>query len=376
MERLRGLVDLVGRRPVEAAHLWQRGRFQVRWGVPSVLAMSPPNDRDRSGHDEQGPGGSGRPAGIDDDHGPSHSHSHSHDDGHGHGDPGHGHAAGVTPDGKDWADVLDALVVDGELAGPVFEAAMVAAAAAGAEAAAVRRVLDLGSGAGVATLELARRFPNARVTAVDVSAGLLASIEERAAAEDLAERVDTVEANLDDGLRGALLGQPVDLVWSSMALHHVAGIDALLAELADGLAQGGMVVLSEFGEPLSTLPADDPLVVDGTYGRWQAAMAAAIDAHLPGGIALDWPALLAGAGLDLVHHVEVPVVVEPPLVERHRAWLVDHLARVRAVVERMGDADRVALDGLLAHGSTGSIDLREDLAIRYSRQVYVARRPA
>lgn len=301
---------------------------------------------------------------------------HDHDHGHGHGGGhGHGHASGVTPDGKDWAEVLDALLVDGELATPVFAAAMAAVAKAGLESGAIGRILDLGSGAGVATLELARRFPAATVTAVDVSVGLLASIEERAEAQGLSDRVRVLEANLDDGLPAGLIEEPVDLAWSSMALHHVAGIGDLLAQLAEGLAPGGLLVLSEFGAPLTTLPADDPLVVDGTYGRWQAAMSAAIDAHLPGGIALDWPALFAAAGLELAVHEEVAVVVEPPLVERHRAWLVDHLSRVRSVVERMGEADRLALDGLLAADSPDGIELRDDLAIRYSRQLFVARRP-
>ncbi len=66
----------------------------------------------------------------------------------------------------------------------------------------VRRILDLGSGTGTGTFALARRFPGAEVIAVDQSAGMLARLRSKAADSGLADRVQTMEADLDGAWPG------------------------------------------------------------------------------------------------------------------------------------------------------------------------------
>ena len=84
---------------------------------------------------------------------------------------GHGH---VHLDEGDW----EALAVDAELEGElllgfVTDTARWIDELRGPDAPPVRRVLDIGSGPGVGTCELARRFPDAHVIAVDGSPAML-----------------------------------------------------------------------------------------------------------------------------------------------------------------------------------------------------------
>ena len=76
------------------------------------------------------------------------------------------------------------------------------------------RVLELGCGTGNLTKKLFEHFPNASVTAVDVSAEILAVAERQLAGRDVTVvNQDFSELNLE--VRG------FDLVISSIAIHHI-----------------------------------------------------------------------------------------------------------------------------------------------------------
>src|SRR5258708_32900277 len=60
-----------------------------------------------------------------------------------------------------------------------------------------RRIVDLGCGTGAGTLALLERFPEAELTAVDLSAAHLHRLQEKAAAAGAADRVRIVQADLD-----------------------------------------------------------------------------------------------------------------------------------------------------------------------------------
>ncbi len=79
-----------------------------------------------------------------------------------------------------------------------------------------RRVLDLGAGSGTATIGLAQRFGGAEVIAVDVSEEMLRRIRATALDLGLADRIRTVQADLDLGWAAV---DPVDVTWASMSLH-------------------------------------------------------------------------------------------------------------------------------------------------------------
>jgi ubiquinone/menaquinone biosynthesis C-methylase UbiE len=81
------------------------------------------------------------------------------------------------------------------------------------------RVIDVGAGTGTGALTLARQLPDAEVIALDVDEEMLKHIQDKARASGLADRIRTVQADLDqawpDGLKTA------DLVWAANSLHHM-----------------------------------------------------------------------------------------------------------------------------------------------------------
>lgn len=98
------------------------------------------------------------------------------------------------------------------------------------------RVCDAGAGPGADTETLAAALPEARITAVEISAPLAA--EARARLAPYAPRVEVVEADM------AALAGPCDLIWSAGALYFLGVAEGLRA-WRDALAPGGAVAFSE-----------------------------------------------------------------------------------------------------------------------------------
>ena len=132
--------------------------------------------------------------------------------------------------------------------------------ARGPDARAVRLVVDVGSGPGVGTCELARRFPDAQVIAVDSSPAMLARVERRAAAGGLGGRISTHLAELPGGLDG--IGT-ADVIWASMSLHHVGDEAPRLRALHGLLDQGGLLAIAERAEPTRVFPTIPAWAVRG-----------------------------------------------------------------------------------------------------------------
>src|SRR5919202_2724723 len=166
------------------------------------------------------------------------------------------------PPDLDWAAMVEFAELEGEVLTPFLAVAMslLGDLTGGRE---VRRILDIGSGPGVATCVLAEEFPSARVVAADGSAEMLAAVAARAARLGLGDRVDTRLVDLHEGV-GTLDG--ADLVWASMVLHHVGDEGAALRGLRSLLEPGGLLALVEFGDPLRVLPDGVDL---GRPGLWE-----------------------------------------------------------------------------------------------------------
>lgn len=109
----------------------------------------------------------------------------------------------------------------------------------------VRVAIDLGCGTGSATQMIAARWPQAEVTGVDASAGMLAH------EAPAGSRVDWRQADIGDPTAWAPLSSP-DLIYSNAALHWLPEHATLFPALLDQLAPGGMLAVQmprNFGAP-------------------------------------------------------------------------------------------------------------------------------
>ena len=232
----------------------------------------------------------------------------------------------------------------------------------------VRRVLDIGCGPGVATVDLARQFPAARVVAVDGSAAMLARAAARVTRFGVADRVETLLAELPGGL-GPL--ERAEVVWASMVVHHVGDETAALRQIQEVLAPGGVLALVERARPLRVRPAgaDTGLWdrLDAAGEHWFAGMRAALPDAAP---SADYPLMLAGAGLDVVADEVLTLDLDGPLDGPGRRFAHEHLTHTRTRLEGHAEpADLAALDELLAAG----VEQCDDLSLHASCHLYLAR---
>ncbi len=276
-----------------------------------------------------------------------------------------------------WAD-------DTELAGEVLLGFVTSTAAwitdlRGPDAPPVRRVVDIGSGPGVGTCELARSFPGAHVTAVDSSPAMLERTTRRIAGLGLEGRVDTHVAELPGGLDGLDGRGQVDLIWSSMALHHVGDEVAALRAMGDLLGPGGLMAIAERDEPLRFL-ADLDLGRPGLIERlvqmdddWFAAMRAGLAGSAP---SADLAAMITAAGLEVVATRQAREQLDPPLSDTARRYVLSQLRRTREHLDdRFDDTDKHALEVLCDPDDPRSVLHRPDVFLTATRLIAIARRP-
>jgi SAM-dependent methyltransferase len=164
------------------------------------------------------------------------------------------------------------------------------------------------------------------VIAVDESGDLLARLRAKARDLGLEDRVQTVEADLDQAWPA--LG-PVDVTWTSMALHHLADPDRALREIFAATRPGGLVAVAESTAPMRFLPDDIGLGRPGLEARAQSA----------------------------------------------GRYAQAYLRRVRGHLDGALAADDLAtLDVLIGDDGPGSVLRRRDLAIRNTRTIWTATR--
>jgi ubiquinone/menaquinone biosynthesis C-methylase UbiE len=240
----------------------------------------------------------------------------------------------------------------------------------------IRRILDVGSGPGVAACRLAEQFGDATIVAADGSSEMLAGVTARAERLGLSDRVETRLVELPDGIDD--LGS-ADSMWVSMVLHHVGDESAALRAFRRLLRPGGLLALVEFGDPLRVLPDDGGEL--GNPEVWQrldrasASWIADLRAGVSGAVASDdYPSMLAVAGFEVVVDRTVSMHLGPPLDHRGRELAVTYLKRMRDHVEPYADAsDLAVLDRLVDEADPGGIWRRPDALLDISRHVFVAR---
>ena len=231
------------------------------------------------------------------------------------------------------------------------------------------RILDLGSGTGTGTLALARRFEEADVIAVDVSAPLLGRLEAKARELGTDRRIRILRADLDTGWPDT---GPLDLVWASNSLHHLADPDRVLGEVFATLRPGGLLVVAEMDSFPRFLPED---LGPGLEARAHAALADGLAQDVPH-LGSDWAPRLRQAGLSIEARRSFAISLAAPLPPAARRYAQASMSRLRAGLEgRISAADTAELDALLDADGAGSLLRRDDLTVRTTRTAWVARRP-
>lgn len=120
--------------------------------------------------------------------------------------------------------------------------------------------LDVGGGTGRLSILLADRVGSATVT--DPSAGMVQMARQRIEEAGLSDRLRAVRADLTtDRLTGSY-----DVAWSSLAMHHVPDLDALLRSVAALLVDGGRLAIADLDEDPDGAFHADVADFDGHHG--------------------------------------------------------------------------------------------------------------
>lgn len=234
------------------------------------------------------------------------------------------------------------------------------------------QIVDLGCGTGAGTFALLDRFPEARVTAVDASAGHLRRLWDKARARGVEGRVHTVRADLDE-TDWPDLGTP-DLVWASASMHHMADPGRALRNVRALLAPGGLFAVVELAGFPRFLPGTAPEGRPGLEERCHEASDHFHAEHVPHRGA-DWGPKLAEAAFTVEDERTITVNIDGTRNKSIGAYALGSLRRMRPLVAAaLSPEDLAALDRLLDTDSSDSLLRREDLAVRTERTVWAARR--
>ncbi len=146
---------------------------------------------------------------------------------------------------------------------PVHEKRQVAVARAIEEAVSLSpgmSAVDVGGGTGRLSILLADQIGSVVVT--DPSAGMVQVAQKRIETAGLGDRLRAVQVDLTtERLDGAY-----DVVWSSMALHHVHDLDGLLRSVAGLLVTGGRLCIADLDEDPDGAFHADKVDFDGHHG--------------------------------------------------------------------------------------------------------------
>lgn len=277
---------------------------------------------------------------------------------------GHRHQHAAT---DDYTDLLE---LDAEVLADYWAAALDWVRAMAAEAPRTR-LLDLGAGTGTGALGLARRFPDAEVTALDVNPASLAKIAAKAAAAGIGDRVHPVEADLDAGWPDV---GPLDLTWASASLHHMADPARVLRDVLAATRPGGLIAVSEFAAQLLFLPDELGVGRPGLEGRITDVLGRAYRDEMPT-LGSQWAPRLAEAGWAVVAEQDFTVDLDPPAhpsaTRYARGWF-ERLSE--GLSDRLDPDDQATLAALLDDHGPHSLLNRPDLHIRGGRTITIARR--
>jgi SAM-dependent methyltransferase len=288
---------------------------------------------------------------------------------------GHGHAHGHGAHHDDWDTQGNRLENEAEVSIGFLEDA--AAWLAGLlDGQPVRRVLDIGSGPGVAACVLAAAFPDAEVVAVDGSAPLLERATARVARLGLGDRVTVAHQDLPAELDGLA---PADVVWAARVVHHLGDQEDAVRRIGALVRPGGVLALAEGGLPMRFLPRDIGFGRPGIGVRLEAALEdlfSEMRAAQPDAVETveHWPAILAAAGLTPAGTRSFLVDRPAPLDPAARTVMLDWWTSIGSrVADRVSTEDRRTLERLLDPDDEKSLHHREDAFVLWASTVHAGR---
>jgi ubiquinone/menaquinone biosynthesis C-methylase UbiE len=136
--------------------------------------------------------------------------------------------------------------------------------------------LEIGSGTGYFSLNLVQLGVIERLTATDISAGML----KRLAATAEALGVDQVTTVATEAEELPFEDESFDLVFGHAVLHHIPDLDRAFAEFRRVLRPGGMVAFagepSRYGDRLAALPKRTGMLVAPAWRRLTGARRRAV----------------------------------------------------------------------------------------------------
>ena len=130
------------------------------------------------------------------------------------------------------------------------------------------RAIEFGCGTGLLSFALQARF--AAITLADTSPGMLDVLRQKI---EMAGLPHMQAVLLDDS--ATMNGQPFDMVYSLMTLHHVPDVNVALRRFHDWLDDGGQLCIADLDAEDGSFHDHDPSVHNGFERAQLAGMVAA-----------------------------------------------------------------------------------------------------
>ena len=288
---------------------------------------------------------------------------------HSHGGASHDHSPHPAHDDATDAALAELLDLDGVVLRSYWADLLTDIERAATRA---ERVADLGAGSGVGTIALAQHFAGAEVVAIDSAPEMLRRIGVKAVDLGLAHRIRTVAADLD--VEWPAVGH-LDITLASMSMHHLADPDRVLGDLLAATRPGGLLAVAELTEPLRFLPDELGFGRPGLEARCLDALAGEHADTLPL-LGSNWAPRLVAAGFTVLSERTIAIALDPPHPPATTRYADLWLRRMRSgLANRLAPDDLAALDTLIDGTGPASLQQRDDIRVRGSRTLTLARRP-